>query len=50
MDMELFAELPEGEIIVAMSTYKDKLVVATNKKVYSIDENGNLTPIMFEID
>jgi len=47
--MKIFAELPEGEIVISMTTYKDNLFVATNKKVYSINEAGELTPVMFNM-
>jgi len=45
--MKVFAELPDGEVIISMASHGDKLVVATSKKVYSIDEGGLLTPILF---
>ena len=46
--VNLFAKLPDGEVVVSITVYKDELVVASNKSVYYLDEKGTLTPIPFE--
>ena len=45
--MKVSAELPEGEIIIEMCVHEEQLIVATNKKIYKISQDGHLTPISF---
>jgi len=43
-------DLPQGEKVVSMVKYNDTIVVATDKSVYLLSDNGVLKRIQFEID
>lgn len=41
------ASLPEGEIVVSMTTHKGKVFVTSNKNVYFLNEKNQLEKIVF---
>lgn len=48
--MKLIHEFPKGEHVVNMAEYNGFLVVCTNNRVYKLDKDGVITPILIEAE
>ncbi len=43
--MKIFAEFPNGEFVVSMDVYEDRLFVLTNKRICKIGGDGSIIGI-----
>lgn len=44
-NITLLHSFPQGEQPVSMQVYKDTLYVATNRRIYRLNEDGKLYPV-----
>ena len=45
-----FAQLPEGEVVVSMCVYKGSVIVASNRNIYWLSEDGKFERILFQME
>lgn len=49
-DMVKFSSVPDGEVIVSMVENNGKVIVATDKYVYLLEEDGVMRRVNFEVE
>ena len=48
-NMVKFSSVPDGEVIVSMVEHNGKVVVASDKYVYVMEDDGVMRRVMFEV-
>ena len=48
-DMVKFSSVPDGEVIVNMVEHNGKVIVASDKYVYLLEEDGVMRRVIFEV-